>query len=108
MAVMIENPALDTWWLSFPADAQAPIGIGVTARSLDDACQLAARCAFGPWLAQAVEVRALRGVRIADLDAAHVVPNCAPMQFRGVWYPPENLGTADGVVEYVRLSGSTG
>jgi len=74
MTSMIENPALDTWWLSFPADAQAPIGIGVTARSLDDACQLAARCAFGPWLAQAVEVRALRGVRIADLDAAHVVP----------------------------------
>lgn len=104
---MIENPALDTYRLSFPSETQAPIGIGVTAESLAEACALAARSSVGGWLAKASEVRVRRGVRIADLDAGHVVPNSGPMQLRGVWFPPGNIGFVRGdAVEYVRLDDS--
>ena len=101
---MIENPELDTYWMSFPVEPDAPVGIGVTARSLADACALAARCSVGIWLTRAQDVRVRRGVRIADLDPDHVVPNCGPMQLRGVWFPAENIGFAgEDPVEYVRL-----
>lgn len=101
---MIENSELDTYWVSFPAESAAPRGIGVTARSLADACELASRCSLGMWLAKARKVDMRRGVRIADLDPEHVVPNCGPMQLRGVWFPAENIGFAgDDAVEFVRL-----
>lgn len=101
---MDENTALDTYWISFPNDPGCPFGIGVTARSYEDAFDLIRQQGIDGWYAHACEINIRRGIRIADLPQSNVVPNIGPMQFRGVWYPATNIGWgAPAGAEYTRL-----
>jgi len=88
---MKENAELEAYWISFPQDSLCLIGFGVTARSVEDAFGLIREQGFDTWFAGAREIRILSGVRSADLDQSHVLPNSGPMQFRGVWYPAANI-----------------
>ena len=86
------NPDLETFWLIFPKDQNLPIGIGVTAVSEQDAFQLLQEQGIDKWLVDAKEILIQKGLRIGDLDQKNVRPNIGPMQFRGVWYPINNIG----------------
>ena len=83
---------LETYWITFPRDANLPLGIGVTAYSEEDAFSLIRDQGFDEWCATASEVRVEQGITIDKLDQRNVVPNIGPMQFRGVWYPAANIG----------------
>lgn len=89
---MKENPELETYWISFPQDSRRPMGIGVTAYSIEDAFGLIRTQGFDAWFVGAREIKILSGVRPADIDQNHILPNSGPMQFRGVWYPAANIG----------------
>ena len=86
------NQKLDTYWLTFPKDPNLPFGIGVTAVSEDDAFKLIRDQGIDKWYENAQEINIQKGVRINDLDQTNVVPNIGPLQFRGVWYPVQNIG----------------
>jgi hypothetical protein len=85
-------PALESFWLSFPMDANLPFGFGITAYSEEDVYLLLAECGVDEWYSSARKIVVRVGVRIQDLDQRNVVPNIGPLQFRGVWYPCMNIG----------------
>ena len=74
---------LTAYWF----EGESPPHYGVTAYSLDDARRLLDEAGFdvsdGTWLV-------LEGVRVAELDQNHVVPNMGVIVRRGVWYPNFN------------------
>lgn len=79
-----------TYWIRFAGEPWLQHSYGVTAYSLEDALALIQkRRAGGPVGGPPVEVT---DVGSEDLDQRHVVPNCVPMVFRGVWFPRFNLG----------------
>ncbi|WP_141455424.1 hypothetical protein [Pseudoxanthomonas sp. z9] len=65
------------------------LGYGVTAPTKELAMRLLARQGLPEPGVEIVEV--IAGIRFADLDPAHVVPNAGPMQIQGVWFPRLNL-----------------
>jgi len=66
-----------------PSPSALNLGIGVTARSEDDARALIA-AAFG----DVAEITDLTPVRsVDDLDQRHVVPNMGNILMRGIWFP---------------------
>ena len=87
---MIKDPRCRTFWLTFPSQPDAPIGMGVTARSIEDAFVLLEQHGFDLHRRGPVTVR--ENVTVADLDQQHVVPNMGPIVFRGIWYPCLNIG----------------
>jgi hypothetical protein len=66
------------------------MGIGVTARSIDDALALLDQHGYGFHRSGPIDVR--ENVTVADLDQSNVVPNMGPIVFRGIWYPCLNIG----------------
>lgn len=88
---MKKSEALKTYWYSFPSDTRLPLGIGVTAYSRSDADELIQQQGI-TWHQKAKEINVVENVTIADLDQSNIVPNIGPMQFRGVWYPCQNIG----------------
>lgn len=65
------------------------LGYGVTAPTQEIAERLLAQQGLPESGVEVVEV--ISGIRFADLDAGHVVPNAGPMQIQGVWFPRLNL-----------------
>ena len=85
---MITNRLLKTYWFESPA---FPVpGFGVTAFSREDAFQLLRDSGY-PVSLHDPAVRVTEGIRVADLDQHHIVPNIGPIVFRGVWFPRANL-----------------
>ena len=89
---MLINKELDTFWITFPKDPNLPFGIGVTAFSEEDAFALIHEQGIDKWYESAKELKVQKGVRIKDLDQTNILPNIGPMQFRGVWFPAQNIG----------------
>ena len=85
------NRQLQAFWFTFPNNLELPFGIGVTAESKDDAFVLIEREGID-WHKHASRVEIQEDISINDLDQSNVVPNIGPMQFRGVWYPCQNIG----------------
>ncbi|MEQ1865429.1 MAG: hypothetical protein ABL996_12380 [Micropepsaceae bacterium] len=82
---------LKSYWLAFPDLPQAPFGMGVTARSLQDA--------FALLEANGYEYHRLTACLVVrevsspdDIDKNNVSPNAGPIVVRGVWYPALNIG----------------
>jgi hypothetical protein len=65
------------------------LGYGVTAPTREIAEQLLGQQGLPEPGVEVVEV--IAGIRFADLDSGHVVPNAGPMQIQGVWFPRLNL-----------------
>ena len=84
---MIKDPRCRAFWLAFPS---GPLGMGVTARSLEDAFALLDQHGYDIHRTGPVEVR--ENVTVADLDQNDVVPNMGPIVFRGIWFPCLNIG----------------
>jgi len=89
---MKPNKNLDTYWVSFPADENMPIGIGVTALSVNDAFTLIFDQGFDSWFEGAKEISIKSGVKLDDLPSNISSGNFGPLQLRGVWYPAANIG----------------
>ncbi len=82
---------LKTYWISFPKDKNLPFGLGVTAFDKEDAFALVEEQGID-WHKTAKEVVIQTDITISDLNQSNIVPNIGPMQFRGVWYPCQNIG----------------
>jgi hypothetical protein len=87
---VIKNAGCRSYWITFPDQPRAPLGMGVTALSLADAFALMEQRGYTFHKHGAVEVH--EDVTVADLDQSHVVPNMGPIVFRGIWYPCLNIG----------------
>jgi hypothetical protein len=84
--VLINDPRLVPFWIRFAGEPELQHSYGVTAYSLDEALGiLKDHHLVGQDIDRPIGVSA--NVRIGDLDQRRVVPNCGPMNFRGVWYP---------------------
>ena len=81
---------LITYWITFPKEPHAPIGIGVTAFSEDDAFRLIKEAGYNEYLQSDYIVAS--NIKIEDLHPSRVVPYMGPISFRGVWYPCCNIG----------------
>lgn len=67
----------------FWIDIEGKIGVGITARSDDDARKI-----FGLAFGDRYQIASLRVLHdMHELDQGHVVPNMANWFKRGVWYP---------------------
>jgi hypothetical protein len=78
---------LIAFWIRSPFP-HAPLGFGVTARSLDDAMAIIRALDYGRFLPDDLAgVRVIEGVTVAALDQPHVVPNMGPIVIRRMWYP---------------------
>jgi hypothetical protein len=73
---------LQRFW--FPATAG--LGVGVTARSVEEA-KAFANIALESLPKDAKLDEPVVGVDVRDLDQLHVIPNILPCNTRGVWYP---------------------
>jgi len=83
---------LTAYWIVSPL-RHAPLGFGVTARSLADAIDIIRALDYGRYLPEDLDtLRVTENVRIADLDHSHVVANMGPIVNRGMWYPFVVLG----------------
>jgi hypothetical protein len=78
---------LTAYWIKSPLP-HAPLGFGVTARSLDDALAIIRALDYGRYLPDDLaDLRVTEGITVADLDQPHVVANMGPIVVRGMWYP---------------------
>ena len=85
----MSNP-LTAYWIESP-EVETPFGYGVTAFSKDDALALV-RSRGLRLPADAAQIHITENIRVADLDASHVVPNIGPIVVRGVWFPFIGVG----------------
>jgi hypothetical protein len=89
--MLIKDQRLVPFWIRFLGEPELQHSYGVTAYSLDDAIGLLQNQRLvGQDIERPIGVTA--NVRIEDLDPGHIVPNCGPMSFRGVWYPASAMG----------------
>ena len=89
---MIKNELLTAYWVTFPDYKVAPIGIGVTAYSIEDAYYLMKKRGYD-YHCKCVTVVIQENVQFDELDH-HIQFNMGPIVFRGVWYPCQNIGFA--------------
>jgi len=89
---MKPNKDLETYWITFPLDEQMPVGIGVTALSVEDAFNLIAEQGFDSWFNGAREISIKTGITLDDVPSVISSANFGPLQLRGVWYPAANIG----------------
>jgi hypothetical protein len=76
------DSSLRRFWFPIPGH----LGIGVTAASRAEAEVLASKAAAElQWSFIAASV--VEDIDVRDLDQGHVVPNMAPPDWRGVWFP---------------------
>lgn len=86
------DPLLTAFWIKSPY-SHAPLGFGVTARSLDEALAIIRAVDFGQYLPdEDRQLRITAGISIADLDDHHVLKYMGPIALRGLWYPFIALG----------------
>jgi hypothetical protein len=79
---MLRDTSLRRFWLPVPGH----LGIGVTARSRAEADAMAASTANRLGWPFSVD-GAVEDVDIRLLDQGHVIPNMAPPNLHGVWFP---------------------
>ena len=78
---------LTTFWIR-SSSSHAPLGFGVTARSLEDALQIIRAFGYGDFLpADRHGLEVVQPMTISALDQNHVAPNMGPTNVRGLWYP---------------------
>lgn len=88
----IHNPHLRRFWLTF-AESTWPRYVGVTAYSREEALALARNLFRSPHCASAPEpTEVVEEVDLSTLDPDHVLLNCGPPVWRGIWYPNLCLG----------------
>ena len=85
------DTGLIAFWISFPEDSSFPVGLGVTAWSLEDAYRLLDAHGYD-FHRRAARVSVRERISVADLDYRHVVMNMGPIVVRGIWYPCLNVG----------------
>jgi hypothetical protein len=86
MSPILKSKLLTRYW--FPATRG--LGIGVTAYSVAQAKEMA-RVALSSLTSGAQLGEPIVDVDVNELDQGHVVPNMAPCNFEGVWYPARSL-----------------
>jgi hypothetical protein len=97
-------PLLTAYWIK-PPYSYAPLGIGVTARSIDDALAIVHAFGLGRYLTDHIkEMQIVEGITIAELDQFHVVPNMGPIVVRGMWYPFLEIGVSGWAEERIARS----
>ena len=83
---LLKDSSLRRFWFGLARG----LGVGVTAGSRLEAEALARdACSQSGWPFEPVEV--LEDVDVRDLDQNHVVPNMGPPNFKGVWFPRQNI-----------------
>jgi hypothetical protein len=83
---------LTPFWI-VPPDRRGPLGLGVTAHSLEDALAIIRAAGFGAFLPEdAALLQITEAARYADLPE-HVQKRMGPIVVRGVWYPFVRVGT---------------
>lgn len=77
-------------------DPQGPFGLGVTARSVDDAIAILRGLGYGPYLpADVGKLTIKENVTITELESLGIpalATNIGPLNVRGVWYPFWQVG----------------
>lgn len=76
------KPLLRRYWFR----TKERLGIGVTAFTIEDAKRLVEAGAQASRRSYEI-VDVIEDVDVRDLDQDHAIPNMAPPNFRGVWYP---------------------
>jgi hypothetical protein len=90
--MLIVITGLTAFWIKSPVSG-APLGFGVTARSVDDALRIIEAVGFGRYLPDdRSTLQITEGVTVAELDQPHVVANMGPIAVRGLWYPLVAVG----------------
>jgi hypothetical protein len=85
------DTGLTAYWIE-PASPHGPLGIGVTAWSIDDALRIASRLGYGIWLPDdRSQVRFTTDVQVHTLDP-YVRRHMGPIVVRGLWYPFISVG----------------
>ena len=87
----MQKSILTKYWLSFNEKTSYPLGVGVTAYSLEDAEALVAKRLFSNGYVPAFNQKMINS--LDDLEQNHVLPNIGHITFRGIWFPemePEN------------------
>jgi hypothetical protein len=77
---------LHSYWIRLEPKGRILREYGVTAFSEEDALEILAYMAFPGQEMPTVE-EVVADVDVRDLDQRHVIPNMAPPNWRGVWYP---------------------
>gem|GEM_PF-1495115 len=78
---------LIAYWIESPYP-HAPLGFGVTARSLDDAFAIIHALGYEGYLPRPrVGVRVTEGITVAALYEPYVVAHMGPIAVRGMWFP---------------------
>ena len=78
---------LRAFWIE-PRLPRGPFGLGVTARSLEDAVDILHAVGYGDYLpGNLAGVHVIDGITVAELDQRNVIPNMGPIVVRGMWYP---------------------
>ncbi len=86
------NKHLIAFWISFPEDEYYPIGLGVTAFSIEDAYSLLEELGITAHkTAKQIEIE--ENIKWDELPhSQHVHRNMGPIVVRGVWFPNFNSG----------------
>lgn len=93
--------SLTAYWIKSPYP-RAPLGFGVTARSLDDALAILCGSGYRSLLPNDFgDLQITEGIAVAELDQFHVVPNMGPIAVRGMWYPFVAVGLPRWVEERI-------
>jgi hypothetical protein len=83
---------LTTYWIK-PGNRSGPLGLGVTAYSLNDAIDIIRKSGYGRWLPDDLaEINFIEDVRFDDLEQEYVRQHMGPIVVRGMWYPFTHLG----------------
>jgi len=85
------DTGLTAYWIE-PASPHGPLGIGVTAWSIDDALRIAQRMGYGKHLPEdPTQVRFVADLQVLTL-APYVRRHMGPAVVRGLWYPFTTVG----------------
>ncbi len=83
---------MTAFWIESPL-SHAPLGFGVTARSLSDALQIIRALGYGRYLPNDLDaLKVTKGITVAQLDQPYVVAHMGPIVVRGLWYPFVTVG----------------
>lgn len=89
------QPGLTAYWIRSPLP-HAPLGFGVTARSLDDALSIILHLGYERYLPSKLsQLEVLEDVAVADLKHAYVLKQMGPIVVRGMWYPFCRIGVPE-------------
>ena len=78
---------LTSFWITSPLP-HAPLGFGVTARSLDEALGIIAALDYSRYLPDdQAGMQIQEGITVAALDQPYVIAHMGPITVRGMWYP---------------------